>query len=126
MGGAFAAHDFRAFHKQAVVGLGLHVLLGGGGGKARPTGAGIEFLVRSEQGVTAADATVTAGFVVVPITAGESALRALLASDGKLVRRELAFPFGVGLHDFLHLDYFPPLSIIGEDHERNRRAGTAL
>src|ERR1035441_7757363 len=60
-----------------------------------------------------------------PIAAREGAFGTLLARYRKYFRRELALPFGVGLDDFLHLDNLPLLSIIGEQHQRDPKAGAA-
>jgi hypothetical protein len=114
---ALTAQHLHALHEKAVIGFGAHVFLGGGGKETRPAAAGIELLVASEQRGAAADATVRAGFVVVPIPPGEGALGALLTRYRVLLRRQLLPPFRIGFFGFLHFDSLPLVPIIGEsDH----------
>src|ERR1039457_4281638 len=116
---ALAAQHLGALHEEAPVGFGADVLVGGGGGETRPSGAGIELVAGEEQLRSAARAAVHARFVIVPIEAREGAFGTLLARYRELFRCQLTLPFGVGLDDLLHLDSLPLLSIIGEHYQRD-------
>src|SRR5262249_2518067 len=90
----------------------------------RPAGAGIEFGARGEQRRAAADARVRALRVVVPILAGERTLRAFLARDLELLRRQLRLPFGFGLDDLV--DHGAPRCCRVDDARRLAWRGEAM
>src|SRR5690606_15314799 len=60
---------------------------------------GVELVFGMEQRGVAAYAAVFALFPVVPVFAGEGELRALVAGDAELLRRQAFGPFGIGLFD---------------------------
>src|SRR6516164_1365072 len=98
---AAPAEHLGTLHEEAAVGLGSDW-----GGidrlrEARPARAGIEFRVRREEILAAADTGIDAGRLRVPIGAGEGAFRPLLARDVILLGRELRAPFRVALLDFI-------------------------
>src|SRR5581483_326046 len=67
--------------------------------EARPAGARLELGLGREERLPAADAAVGARVVVVPVSAGEGPLGALVARDLELLLRELRAPLGLGLDD---------------------------
>src|SRR6185369_7203114 len=95
------ADDFRAALEPAVVVDIAHVLGGDGCVEARPARTRVVFCLRVEQRCAAADASVGTRGVVVPVFAAERALRAFLARDLVLLRRELLAPFGVRFVDLV-------------------------
>lgn len=71
------------------------------GVKAGPSAAGFELRSGTKKLRVAADAMIRPVIMQVPVLAGERRLRATLASDMILLRRELFFPFFLGLlHNF--------------------------
>jgi len=89
-------------HAQAQIYFGGDVFLGEGRPKARPTGAGVEFGVRAEQRVRAADAAVKTWLVVIVIGAAEGPLGIGAPGDIKLVGAERPTPLGIALDHFCH------------------------
>ena len=79
---ALLAVDFDTAHAVGGVFFGLDVAAGQGLGEAGPTGAGIELCVGRKERRAAADAGVDTRFLVVPIGAGERALRARAGTAG--------------------------------------------
>jgi hypothetical protein len=86
MGFALAALDFGASHEEAVVGLGLDVVLAYGCDEAWPPSSRIKLSLRTEQVVAATDALVDAGLMLVPVRARVGSLGSLLPSNMKLFR----------------------------------------
>src|SRR3990172_7713286 len=103
VGVAFATENFGAPHEQAVVRLGFDLVLSNRGPEARPAGVRIELGVGAEQLVAAAGTAVNSLIVAIPILPGKRRLGALLAANVILRRRQLLFPFRIGLDDlFFH------------------------
>src|SRR5207247_9320510 len=100
MGVAAAAHDLYPLHEKAVIGFCLDVLFCDRGPETRPARSGLELCIGAEQVVPAADALVSALFVVVPVFAGERSFRAFLARILKLFWAETLFSLSFAL------DYF--------------------
>jgi hypothetical protein len=100
MGIAAGATDFSAAHEEGPVGMLADRAFLDRSPEARPAGTGIELGIGREQRLAAADAGIHARALLVPIGAGEGALRAVLTRNMKLLRRELLAPFGLGLGDF--------------------------
>src|ERR1700691_3421873 len=65
--------------------------------EARPAGAALKFLLRFEQRLAAARAGKRAGALLPVERAGARPLRAVLAHDVILLRRQELAPFGVGM-----------------------------
>src|SRR5262249_56778002 len=79
--------------------LGIHGLE-----EARAPRHGVELGVRAEEVGQAADAAIGSQLMVVPILAGEGALRTLLPADRELLRCQLVSPLLLGLLDlWFHL-----------------------
>src|SRR5947207_5196261 len=93
MGVATAADHLSASREKAVVGLRLNSCRRKRLPKARPAGARLEFRIGTEKVLSAANALVGAGFVVVPIFAGEGPFGPLFASHLVLFGGVLCFPF---------------------------------
>src|SRR6185437_10077684 len=93
---AAAAQHLGAPHEEAAISLGVDAILGDRLIEARPACAAIEFRLRGEELLAAADAGIGAGAMLVPIFAGESALGAFLARDAELLGRKLCLPFRIG------------------------------
>ena len=119
---ALLAQHFGALHEEAVVGLGVDIFWCGGRGEAGPSGAGIELFSGAEERRAATRATVYAGFVIVPVTAGEGRFSSLLARNGELIGRQLFAPFGVRLDDLVHFDGPFQLAAVGEQGDRDGRS----
>ena len=66
MGFALAALDFGASHEEAIIGLGLDVVLVYGCCEAWPPSSRIKLSLRTEHVVAATDALIDAGLMVVP------------------------------------------------------------
>ncbi len=64
---AFGAQNFGAVEALRMIRTGPDVLLCQGQTEAGPASIGIEFIPRTEQRVSAADAAVNAAFMVVPV-----------------------------------------------------------
>ena len=71
--------------------------------KAWPAGAGSEFLFGGEERQRAADTVVYAWLLAVVHQSAERGFGALLPCYRELLRREMAFPFIVGLDYFFHI-----------------------
>src|SRR5262249_30674412 len=97
-----AAQHLGAAHEMAVVLFGGDVLLLDRRGKAGPSAAGVEFFVAAEERRAAARAAIFALLVIVPVPPGESALGALPARHGELLRSEFLLPLPIRLDDLLH------------------------
>src|SRR5580704_18518188 len=98
MAAAAAAVHFGALHAPAAVGGGidrarLRIV------KTRPAGAALEFLLRGEQRLPAADAGERAGALFVIEGAAARPLGAVLAHDVELLGREQLLPLGFGVRD---------------------------
>jgi hypothetical protein len=102
MGVAPAAQHLCPFHKKAAIYLGSHIFFGGWSPKARPSGAGIEFFSRAKKDGAAADTTVHALLMVIPITPSERGFGPLPPGYGKFFRGEFPLPFGVAFDNFFH------------------------
>src|SRR4051794_29240940 len=63
-----------------------------------PTGARIEFLVRTEERRAAAYTAIDAALVIVPVATGVGDLGAALPRDSKLLRTETPLPLRIGKH----------------------------
>jgi len=98
------AQDFRPIHAVAVVGVVDDILLGHRLKKAGPTGAGIKFRLRSEQGQSATDAIVNARFMLIVKGAAEGRFGAFVARDLILLLCQLFGPFRVRLDHFVSCD----------------------
>src|ERR1035437_182280 len=100
MGVAALAETFGALH--AMAGVRRSGDIGGvkRAGEAWPAAAGIEFVSRVEQRSAAADATVYALVVAVPIFACEGCFGAFFLRHMVLPWRKLCAPFGFRLEDF--------------------------
>src|SRR5690606_22061773 len=85
MGIADVADDFGAYHAVAAVDLFLHHRRIQRLEVAGPAAAGFEFCIRGEQRRAAADAGVDAGFVMIPVAAGERRFGGGMARDGILL-----------------------------------------
>src|SRR5262249_37716191 len=94
---ALPAADFGPHHKEAAVFVELDVLPVGGLPEAGPAGARIELGVRAEQLRAARCAVIGPIIVRVPVLACECPLRALLAHDVVLLRRQLLAPLSLCL-----------------------------
>src|SRR5262245_12113842 len=92
MGVAVAAVRFRAGHPVAAVLFHGDIFLLRRLPEAGPAAAGLELVIGAEQLGAAAHAAVDAGLVIVPVLAGEGALRAVLARHLELLRRQLLLP----------------------------------
>src|SRR5579872_1883400 len=100
---AFAQY-LGAGHEEAAVGFGHDVFRCDGRPEARPSGAGVEFGIRAEERGSATYAAEDALLMPFVIFVREWRFGACLARDLVLLRRQLAFPFCVGLHDFVRRD----------------------
>ena len=120
MTAAAAAMAFGAQHAVAAVfgvldGAGLRIV------EARPAGAALEFLLGDEQRLIAAGTGESTGPLFEVKRAAARPLRAVLAHDVKLLRREQFLPLGfgvgdgidLGVHDFLL--FHPPLEREGRE-----------
>src|SRR5258706_5727184 len=96
---AAGAEDLGAPHPVAAVLPGDDVLGRDGLEEARPAGARVEFGLGGKKRKRAAHAGVDPVAFVVEEQAAESRFGALAARDLVLAGRQLALPFGVGLHD---------------------------
>src|SRR5512139_1277180 len=106
---ATSAQGFGAHHAVAGVGLLRH---GFGVPRlidARPAAAGVVLRGRGKQRLAAGGAAVLAGFMVVPVGAGERPFGAVLAQDAVLLRGQFGTPFGFGL-GFVNAHGSPPVS----------------
>src|SRR5690349_18041052 len=83
-------------HEMAVVFFTGNPVLSQRRPKTRPAGARIEFRLGRKKLKAAAGAAVNALFFMVPVLAGEGALRAFLAKHLILFRRQSLPPLGVG------------------------------
>src|SRR5512134_44081 len=99
--GAARAVHLRAAHEVARVLLRLDRVGRDRLPVGRPAGPGVELVRRAKQRLAAADATVHALLVVVPVLPAERALGAVLARNAVLLVGELLAPLGVGLDDLL-------------------------
>src|SRR5688572_10893060 len=97
---ATTAQHLRPLHEERVVFLSGDGLWLNGLPIARPACARFELMIRAEELLSTSYALVSPFLLVVPVRAGERALRPLLARDLVLFGRELLFPFLVGF------DYF--------------------
>ena len=97
------ALHFRASHAVTHVGFELDVLVLCRVPEARPTRAGIEFLLGMKEVGSATNAAENSFFVKIPELAGEGTLGASLACYLVLFRSQDFLPFGIGLHDFFHI-----------------------
>src|SRR5487761_2270766 len=92
-----------------------------------PAAAGFELGSGTEQLGVAANAAIRPVVVKIPVLAGERRLRAALAGDGILLRRQFLFPLVVGfLHAFsLHwkLAHPDPIKLFSEWFEAAERTG---
>src|SRR5712692_899038 len=98
---ASVAHDLYAAHSQAIIDLGPNPSFGYRRPEAGPARAGVEFCVRAEQVVSAANALVDSRFVEVPVLARVGPFRSFFPGYVELLRREYLPPLCVGLFDFL-------------------------
>src|SRR5690349_7487745 len=89
---ATADHGNPAHSETAIVETG-NVLLSNRLPEAGPAGAGLELRFRIEQWSVAADAAIDAFAVLVPVLAGKSALRAVVARNFEGLWRKLLPPF---------------------------------
>src|SRR5262249_49178518 len=105
------AMDLGAAHEQAAVFLGLDVFRRRRRPKVRPTRTRFELGVGAEELAAAAGAAVHPLVVMVPVFAGERALRPLFPKDAILLLRELLAPFLIGLHDLLRHPCAPPCTL---------------
>src|SRR5689334_16518051 len=94
---ALAALRFDSLHAVTRVAQSSDRSRRGRPGEARPSRVALELVFCPEQLRAAAGAQITAGLVIVPECAGESALRSLLAQDAILLRRQFALPLLFGL-----------------------------
>src|SRR5204862_2275818 len=90
-----STHHLGAPHEQAVVGADLHLVVRHGVPEARPSSAGVELGVGAEQLLAASSAAIGPARLLIPVGAGECTLRALVAKDVVLLRRQLRSPLGV-------------------------------
>src|SRR5205823_1306255 len=97
VGIAVRAVHLDAPHPVAAVLLGRDAFLAQRLPEARPARPGFELGVGAEEILTAADALVSALPLEVVVLPRESALRALLARHGELLRRELPLPLLLAL-----------------------------
>src|ERR1700683_5061318 len=98
---AAAANHFLAGHAVAAVGFRADTVFPSGLPEAGPAGAGMEFRVRSEKRLSAANANVRARRFRIHIRPRERRLCTLPACHLILLRRELPFPVGLCLLQFL-------------------------
>ena len=96
---AAATGDFGALHEMAAVIVFGDASGGERGGETRPAAAGIELVRRCEQRFAAADATVGAIIVTIPVFTSEGAFGTFFAGYGILDFTQLCAPFGLGLAD---------------------------
>src|ERR1700677_243562 len=92
---ALPARDRSARHAQGPVSGFDYILVRDRLPEAGPTGAGIEFGIRTEESSVTADATENAATVHIQQLAGEGPLCSCLTGDFKGKRRELLPPFRV-------------------------------
>ena len=96
MGVALGAADLDAIHAELVfIAVFDHIFVDRLP-EAGPTGPRFVFGFRIEQGRAAANATVDADVVAIPVFAGKSRLSAALAANFKLLGRQFFAPFVVG------------------------------
>lgn len=88
---------------ETVVSHALDVLSGNRLPEAWPTGAGLELCLRTEQGVTAAHATVQAFGMVVPILSSEGNLRISFTGDSVFMRTKSLLPLCIGEDDLFYV-----------------------
>ena len=98
---ALAAQHFSPFHEMAAVGFGRDIVFADRRGETGPAGARVEFVVRREQFLSAADAGIGARLMIIAIFAGKGPLGALFPGDLILLVRQLRFPFCIGFDDFI-------------------------
>ncbi len=110
---------FRPNHSEAAILLRCDYVRGGGLIEAWPATARIEFRFRNKKLQTTPGATVPAAFAVTPVTPRECGLGAFSTQDEILLRRELIFPFLVGL---LHFICHRRESLAGGVHDSRVRA----
>src|SRR6202044_3101350 len=72
----------------------------------RPAATGVEFGIRLEQNLAAADALVGAGRGDLVVFPGEGALRRLLPRHGILLRRQLLAPLCIRFYDLVRHGLF--------------------
>jgi len=83
------AVDFRSHHAVASIGLGSDRAVGDGVVETGPPSPGIKFRGGTIERLATADAGVGSVLLVVPVRAGKSRLRSVLACDEKLLGRQL-------------------------------------
>src|SRR5271166_1485381 len=99
VGGAIGAQHPRALPEETHGGLGSDVVFRNRRPETGPARARIELLLRAEQRVAAADATVNSLLRSdFPITAGVSEFGSGVTGDRERLAVELLAPFGLGFH----------------------------
>jgi uncharacterized RmlC-like cupin family protein len=96
------ASDLRAAHAVTVIRVIEDMVFGDRLEKAGPARAGDEFVIRGEQGQTAANTIVGAVLFVIVESATEGRFGALAAGDHVLLLGQLGLPFGICFCDFLN------------------------
>src|SRR5438093_3593281 len=104
MGVAAPAHDLYPLHEKGVVCFCFDVLFRNRSPETGPARSGLELCFGAEQVVAAADALVSAFFVVVPVFAGERPFRAFLARNLKLFWGQKLFPLRFALDHLVSHD----------------------
>src|SRR3954454_12578322 len=99
VGATLAADDLFADHAVALIHLGVHDLIGGGGGEAGPAAAAVKLFRRAKQFGPAANAAVFAVFVVIPVLTGKGWLGSFFTGYVELIGRQLLAPLIVGFLD---------------------------
>ena len=94
--------DLRPHHPVAAVFMEFDILLRNRLPETRPTCARVKLCIRNEQGRAAADASVEASFVIVPVFASEGSFRAGLAGDRASRCRQFSPPLALIFHNPRH------------------------
>src|SRR5690349_12919204 len=102
MGVAAAAHDFGAAHTEAIVTVLFYFVGGSGRVEARPSAAGVEFRVGSEQFLPAAHAAIHARSFSIDVLAAERHFRTFLTCDAVLLFCQRLSPFSIRFLDLFH------------------------
>jgi hypothetical protein len=96
VGITFSAQNLLAIEAKTRIHTGVDISWCHRRAETRPTRAGIEFVLRPEQGIPAADTTINSGPVIVPVSVPERELGSSLTGNGVFLRRELPAPLDVG------------------------------